>query len=103
MGKAAGLFGKKLIEYTEALNNKQPCRVCKEFAKRRNEEPDCENCLPYLEPENRDAINVLLLSGGQAGDMNVVLRLLDIVEASDPVATIQKVQTIINHYKPVRA
>jgi hypothetical protein len=72
------------------------------FAERRNEAPDCENCLPYLDPKNRDSINVLLLAGDQVGDMNVILKLLDLVGASDPIATIQQIKEIINHYKPVK-
>jgi len=47
------------------LDEKEPCEVCKQFAERRGEEPDCEACLPELWPECRQACEVWHLVGEQ--------------------------------------
>ena len=58
-----------------ALRDKPPCEVCRVLRKLEGREPDCDNCLPPLLPDNEDVVRVFNVVQGQvvtAGQGKVV-------------------------------
>jgi len=75
--------------------------VCKKFSERKGLPTPCRTCLPYLEEEHKEAVNVFMLAinnicyssmGKPIGvDFNSVLQLIEMMEVKNPIETIEKV------------
>lgn len=58
---------------------KEACAVCHENAAKRDEIPDCDSCLPHVEPERENIFNlVLFLLGAPVFDVGACLQLCKI-------------------------
>ena len=85
---------------------KPPCKVCRHFAEKRNELPNCGNCLPYLEKENEDIVSIFTVaihkinytqSGNAIGvDLNSVIELVKMKACKSPFDVIEKVMHLSN-------
>lgn len=82
------------------------CKACRHFAKKRNEKPDCDSCLPTLAPENIEAAKVFPYVYDQwiinpmgkiiALDLNAVFKAMEVFEIRNKKECLNKIRFLFN-------
>jgi hypothetical protein len=90
----------------EAYFQRPPCKVCKTFAARRGEEPECETCLPDVFEENAEAVTVfpyvhdqmIIAPSGKPIGINLlaVFKVMEMLQVEDQQQCLNKVRFLFD-------
>jgi hypothetical protein len=88
------------------MHEKPPCDKCRALNEKKGKEPPCDDCVPPLMPENREAFQIYMLvknqfimSMGGPVDVNhiAIWEAIDRYKVKDKVRCFEKVITACHH------